>query len=594
MRTLHEVVRRDPGRALLALAMLLVVVLYAPTAGHGLVNFDDPWLIRDNWLLQQPSGATLHAILFDLSRDTRAVLGAEYLPVRDLSIVVDVSLWGTWWAGYHLTNVAVYLATLPLWFAALTRLGVDRRLVGLAVLLWAVHPTHAESVAWLSERKGVLAMMFAGAAALGHARFRSGGRGWWLALAAVAGVAAVWSKATSAFALASLVGLELALPTLRRSWSRSLVSLAAVGVAAGFAFAPVLLVASRMEVVGTVTSTEGWTETVLGVLGFYVRLVAMAVPNAISYPISHQGPSTVDLALGGVAMLAVLACVAVPRRGWWQPSPTVRAAAVVWLFGWFPVSRILLPVKAVLVADRYMLLPTLGVALGVAAAVLALPRARTRNALAGVLVLAASLRTLDARASWQDATQLWSRAVESNPHDSDAWSMLVEALEAEGQDDLAHRTLVQAKVVAPSPRLTLREALRVLPLDRALGVELMRSAAVGGEPRAMANLAMLLLEDGVPTEALTWARTAVALSPLYASGHRIHGRAAIAGRLLDEAHAAFARALALEPLNPANQLNLALVLIELGRPAEARPLLERCRADARFAAQAAALLAKLP
>jgi hypothetical protein len=78
---MRQLLRRDP---LLALALVLVAVLYAPTLGRGIVNYDDTWLLRDNWILQEPSWASLHTILFDLSSPLRFALSPEYLPVRDL------------------------------------------------------------------------------------------------------------------------------------------------------------------------------------------------------------------------------------------------------------------------------------------------------------------------------------------------------------------------------------------------------------------------------------------------------------------------------------------------------------------------------
>ncbi len=108
------------------LALVVAAALYAPTLTRGILDYDDPWLVRDNWLLGHPSLHSLHAAFFDTSTATRYVLGAEYLPVRDVSVMLDHALWGTWYQGYHLTNVAIYLAAIALWFAAFVRLGIPR------------------------------------------------------------------------------------------------------------------------------------------------------------------------------------------------------------------------------------------------------------------------------------------------------------------------------------------------------------------------------------------------------------------------------------------------------------------------------------
>jgi protein O-mannosyl-transferase len=218
VRSLIQRFRRDPGLAYLALALVAAIVLYAPTLGRGLVNYDDPWLYRDNTILHHPTWAGVATVLTDLDSPQRFQLSPEYLPIRDLSVMADYAIWGEHYGGFHLTSLLIYLAAIAIWFAALTELGIARPIAGLALLVWAVHPSHAESVAWLAERKGVLGMLWAGTCALGYARYRAGRSAWWLVLAITGGVFAVWSKAIAAFAVAALGALELALPERRVSW----------------------------------------------------------------------------------------------------------------------------------------------------------------------------------------------------------------------------------------------------------------------------------------------------------------------------------------------------------------------------------------
>jgi tetratricopeptide (TPR) repeat protein len=577
-----ERARRDPGRALLVIALGVVVLAYAPTLARGLTNYDDPWLIGGNWIVRDPSLASLHAICCDLSRTTRFVLGAEYLPVRDLSVMADAAVWGSWYGGYHLTNLLVYGGAMVAWFSALCALGIERRVAGIAVLLWALHPAHAESVAWLAERKGLLGALFAGLAALGYARWRTGASWRWLAGAAIASVAAVWSKAPSAFALASLAPLELVLPG-RVSWRRSITGLAVIAAAAGAAFAPVLLVARTMDVVTQAPiGPQPGVALALGLHGFYARVAALAVRDSVSYPIAIDGATTFDIVLGAVTLAGLIALLV---RGRWP----LRAGAIVWLVCWLPLSRLVLPVRGVVVADRYLLLGSLGLAVIAAAALDRLPRYRT--ALVLTIAFASALRTLDAQANWRDAITLWQRATEVNPRDADAWSMYAEALDDGGEPQRAIEAVMAGTHQAYSPRLIMREALIILEHgDRAQGEALMKRAAEGGEERAMSNYAALVLHDGNTAEALTWARKATAAAPQYVNGQRIRGKVALAAGHPDEALAAFDAVLALEPQNPANHLNAALALLALGRTAEARPHLQACLGDPRVGAQARQLL----
>lgn len=587
--------RRDPGRALLWCALVVAALVYSPTLGRGIVNYDDTWMIRDNTILQHPSLQSLRTVLFDLDSARRIALGAEYLPVRDLTIMADFAVWGHAYGGLHLTNLIIYLLAIAAWFCALEAWGIDRRVCGLAVLLWALHPSHAESVAWLTERKGLLAMMFGGGCAFAYARFRGGRSGWYLAAAMAFAVMAVWSKAPAVFVVAALGGLELALPG-RRSWRRSIIGLGAVGGVAAAAFMPVLMLAVRWSIVGSdLQQPASRLAMVLGVHGFYLRLGAMVLPNAVSYPLSSHGPTVFDLALGTIGLGAAIAIAIMPRHSRWAPSVALRAGAVIWLFGWLPVSHAILPIRTIFVADRYVLIPTLGLAVAAAAALHRMANGRARVALIAVIAVAAALRTLDASSSWQSPELLWERAVASNPNDGTAWSMYLEALEEAGETERAELVVARGLEYTTSPRLVMHEALlRLRRGDRATAMARMTEAAGGGEPRAMANLAVLLLDERRVDEALVWARLATLVHSGYVNGHRIRGKVALAANKADEALAAFSYVLEVEPDSAPNRMNLALALLKLQRPAEARPLLEASIADPRVGAHAQAMLASLP
>jgi len=594
LRAILDYQRRDPGGFSLVVAVALAVLLYAPTLGYALVGYDDTWLLQDNWIVQTPSWHSLRTIFFELDVERRLSLAPEYLPVRDLSVMLDYAIWGDWYVGFHLTNIALYLGAIVAWFLALEAFGLDRRVVGLALLLWAVHPAHAESVAWLAERKGLLAMALSGVCAVGFSRFRAGRRVFWLVLAVIAALAAVWSKAHAAFAIGSLAMLELMLPARRVSWRRSLIGLAAIGGVAVAAFVPVALLAHDSSVVGIAAPTGGRAELVLGIHGFYVQLVMMLHRNSVSYPLALHGPSAVDLVIGTVALLVLVAMLCMPRGRRLAPHVEIRAACVLWLFAWLPVSHLLVPLRMVVVADRYMLFPTLGFALLIAATASRVASARARTALVLIMIAASALRSWDAQSNWRDGESLWGRAVASNPDDGGAWSMYAEAVASNGQRERAIAIVREGKTHSRAPRLVMREALLSLEVgDRATGSALMREAASAGEHRAMSNLALLLLEDGASAEALAWARRSVQEVPLYEKGQRNLGKVALAAGYPEEALVAFERAYALQPRSLPNRFNLALALIAVQRNADARPHLEACLADPALRTRAQVLLQRL-
>ena len=592
LAALRSRLARDPGLAWVIAAIVVAAALYAPTLGRGLTNYDDPWLYTDNTIVQHASLAHLHAIFFDLTPAHRFTLGAEYLPVRDLSVTLDYALFDDWYPGFHATSLAIYLVAIALWFRALTELGIARATAGLAMMLWALHPSHVESVAWLAERKGVLGIAFAGAAVLGYARWRRGHGALNLVLGALAAACAVWSKAPAAFALAALGPLELVLPG-RDSWRRSLVGLVVLGSVTAAAFAPVLLVAREATVVGSGPHAEvGRAALVLGVHGLYAQLAAAIPDNAIVYPIASDGPTAVDLIVGALALALALAVAILPARGRWQPPPPLRAAAWLWLLGWFPVSHALLPLQNI-ATDRYLLVPTLGFTLALATLVHRAPRSAIRTLLVAVLVVAAAMRTYAAQQTWRDARTLWGRAVESDPHDASAWSHYADALDSEGDVQGALAVVAEGQREAPGPVLQLRQALLLREAGDTPGaLAAMRAAAAGGQAKAMSNLALLELATD-PTDALVWARRGAAADPLHAPAHRSHGKVALAAHQPAEALAAFTRAYELEPGYLGNRYNLALALIALDRGAEARPHLEACLGDPQLGPAARAQLATL-
>jgi hypothetical protein len=316
---------------LLLLAILLAAALYAPTLGYGIVSYDDPWLYQNNFVVRDASWDSIQTIFTDLDPKSpfRYMLGFEYLPVRDLSVMLDFAIWGESYSAFHFTNLVLYLLALALVFRMLDAFGFDRTIAGLAVLIFAIHPAHAESVAWLTERKGLLGLLFAAAAGFAYARFRAGHSARWLILATLATVCAVWSKAPAAFTIAALAGLELVVPVKRVSWKRSLVGLGAIAVVGAIAFVPVVLLAMGSGVVGeSVIPGNSKLAAVVGVHGFYVGLSAMMMPNAASYPIASQGASALDIVLGTAGFL-VLGLAFVPRL---RAVPELRGAAMLWLF----------------------------------------------------------------------------------------------------------------------------------------------------------------------------------------------------------------------------------------------------------------------
>jgi tetratricopeptide (TPR) repeat protein len=137
---------------LLALATL---VSYWGVFSAEFVDYDDPFYVVQNQHVQD--GLTWDGLNWALtSRECD-----NWHPLTWISLMVDGSLYGAYPVGYHATNLALHIANTLLLFLLLQRLTGARWRSAFVAALFALHPLHVESVAWVSERKDVLSAFFA-------------------------------------------------------------------------------------------------------------------------------------------------------------------------------------------------------------------------------------------------------------------------------------------------------------------------------------------------------------------------------------------------------------------------------------------------
>jgi tetratricopeptide (TPR) repeat protein len=146
------------GRWRLPLALIVIAVLtaaiYWPVLHNGFIDFDDDEYVTVNMAVR--SGLTLKGFVWAFT----TFHAGNWHPLTWLSHMLDVELFGLNPLGHHVTSMVLHIVNSILLCALLHRLtGFLGRSVVVA-LLFAVHPLHVESVAWVAERKDVLSTLF--------------------------------------------------------------------------------------------------------------------------------------------------------------------------------------------------------------------------------------------------------------------------------------------------------------------------------------------------------------------------------------------------------------------------------------------------
>jgi tetratricopeptide (TPR) repeat protein len=363
--------RQDAGMA--CLLALVIGLGYWQVRGFTFVAFDDPAYLSDN--LQVRAGLSLAGLRWAFT--TFAV--ANWHPLTWLSHMADVTLFGLNPGAHHLVNVAFHAANSILCFLLLRDLTGSRWRSALVAALFALHPAHVESVAWLAERKDVLSTLFwflTTYAYLGYVRRPTAPRYGLMALCFALGL----------LAKPMLVTLPLTL-LLLDGWPLGRVRKASDLFALVREKALLFAMAGALAVVTLKAQSHGGAVSSFAVLPLgarlsnaalaLVRYVGMALwPTrlAVFYPLREHPPLWKPLLAAAFLLgCTVLAAAQFRRRPWF---------ALGW--AWFLIT--LLPVIGIIqvgsqaMADRYTYLPFLGLfliaawALGEGAERLALPR----------------------------------------------------------------------------------------------------------------------------------------------------------------------------------------------------------------------------
>lgn len=417
--------RRPPPLLQAAVLALLAVAPFVASLGGELV-WDDRLLIEEEVRFHSPRFA-LEILGQDFFHDVEEIYRyGYYRPVVSLSYWLTWKLAGEAPAPYHATNLVLHAAATVLLLLMLRGLAGGPGWAPFAgAALFAVHPVHAESVAWISGRTDLLAavMVLASAVALLRALGEDGPRaGGWMAAAVAAAAAAPFAKEAALFwplvpaAAAAVAGPGRA----RRRWAASSAALVA-------GLAPYL--ALRVGVAGTLGPSvqwraDQWPSVLLTVpRTFWRYLVELALPDGPE-PYLQNPLVRSPLAPGVVLGLAAMAALVV---GWWRwrrRRPAVSFLAAFWLLSFVPIAnlvRISGPEDmGAPMAERFAYLPSAaacalaGLGLAALAARSGWLRKVVPVAVAAVVVVLAAMSAAATR-PWLSERALFERMVELAP-----------------------------------------------------------------------------------------------------------------------------------------------------------------------------------
>jgi protein O-mannosyl-transferase len=573
----------DPAPTALLYALLLVVTLaaYYP-AWHGGMLWDDDAHVTKPEL--QPA-AGLWRIWFDVGAT------AQYYPVVHSAFWVLHSVFGDDLFGYHLVNILLHATSAFLFAVILTRLAVPGAMV--AAFIFALHPVHVESVAWVTELKNTLSGVLFLTAVLSYLKFDAERRRGACAAAFALFVLALLSKSVTAV----LPGVLLVVfwwkrGTLRwREDARPLVPFMAVGVVSGLATAWI----ERVQI-GAEGAPYQLTIVERGLIAgraiwFYLGKLLWPSDLVFSYP---RWPVSQAVWWQYLPPLGVVA-LAAAAWAWRRRSRAPLAILLLFVGMLFPALGFfnVYPFRYSFVADHFQYLASLAIIPPLAAAIAfasaKLPMDRRQATAIAILAVAAPAAALTWRQCHQytDAETLYNAILERNPS---SWmarsnlgrSILLRAGES-GSDALLEdaaqhfRTALQLKPDFPQAHNNLGTTLlRLRRFDEAKAEYRAALALKPQDAEVRQNLALAygtagnaLLTAGRVDAAVAEYRQALEFAPAEAETH--HNLASALARLghTDEAIVEYREALRINPGSLPAHRNLGLALLQTGKQEEA-------------------------
>jgi tetratricopeptide (TPR) repeat protein len=565
-----------------ALLTVAVFAAYGAVLRFGFVNYDDPVYIADNPYVR--GGITWSGIVWAFSHS----FAGNWFPLTWISHMLDCQLFGLDAGAHHFTNLAMHAASTLLLFAVLRRITQARWPSAMVAALFALHPLHVESVAWIAERKDVLSALFWMLTLWAYARYVARpepARYAWTLVAFALGLMAKPMLVTLPLVLILLDYWPFARGFRIREKLPFLALSAAVSAVAYAAHAQAKAVVS-LEAIPLGMRAENALVQYAAYIGkmFWPSGLAVFYP----YPTGSLAWPAALAAMGIAAVTAAAISTARKRPylivGWlWY---LVTLAPVIGLVQAGQQAR----------ADRYMYIPMIGLSMALVWGAAELLRAwpQTQVVLAVTVCAACAAATWSQVGYWEDGVKLFQRAVDVTGDNYVARFNLAHELREHGDDAGAIRQLEEAVRIRPDSGLAHDELGQLLGkqgrLDEALAQLRAAEVSLPDDAALHFRIGILLASAGHPEQAAGELSQAIRVDPRNADAHRNLGITLAMIDRLPEAVAEFRTAVSLKPDDANARFDLATALANLGQTHEAiEQLSEAVRLKPDFSEARAAL-----
>ncbi len=539
------------GLIAFGLALITFAAFWQVTR-HSFVNYDDQEYVTANDVVQSGINAKSIAWAFTTGH------ADNWHPLTWLSHMLDVEMFGLKPGWHHLTNLLFHIANSVLVFLVLKKMTGALWRSAFVAALFALHPLHVESVAWVAERKDVLSTFFFMLTLWAYSRFvefkvknsKFSIQSYLLALFFFAlGLMSKPMLVTTPFVL-----LLLDFWPLRRfqpstfnfqlSTLRSLLLEKTPFFALTLASCVITFVVQRsggaMTDIARLPMGPRLSNALVGCLT-YIRKMFWPSDLAVLYPFPHTPQIT-------AAILAFFVLLGITSLAVWRlrRSPYL-AVGWFWFLGTLVPVIGLVQVGAQAMADRYTYIPSIGLFIAIIWISWEVFGSKIQNGFfwpgltIGILVLCFGL-TVSQASHWKNTETLFAQAVRVTHYNPVAQYVLGEAIGSRGGDPAAYY----------------QEALRLRP----------------NYANAHNNLGIVLFHRQEFAQAINHFSEAVRIRPNFLDAHINLGSALASAGRIDEAITEFREVLRLDPDHAPAHSNLATALLSAGELEEAKSHLE--------------------